>query len=417
MSPSTSSSHRLPGVLNTTTHQRHADDNVDPFTVPPHSPSISARREPDPSHSDDLDPAGLPAVHGQSDSHGQGHLSPSVNDGVAAADEARYERDAGENVTLSSASPLPSTDSLVTPCCQCHVRHASRNKKGYLSCGDQGYHLAECECKGTCPEGQCGLQQCLSNLCGPIAGLQYTCETKKASRMKAAAKTTTHDGKEESEEGEVQLLGVRRSKRTASSCVPYDISDLLRALTAKVMTVIADGRCSVASVLLALSIIPQDHNNLVGKRIIDDARRALGHSMQTLWSSEREWINEVPVELRIPNARLGKDPANKADNILVQSSFSALQALLTQDSPTKWLDHTAFYLASRMYNVGIIIVVPARGGAPLYCRRIGAHYRRYIVLLHRGVHYECVQWEERTVFPSAHSLVKRLVLLSIPTLL
>ena len=82
------------------------DDNASSLTALPSPPTtLGARRETDPSHSDDMDPAGLSAVHGRSDSHGQDHLSPSVNqdDGVAAADElvhGRKETDEG------GASPL-----------------------------------------------------------------------------------------------------------------------------------------------------------------------------------------------------------------------------------------------------------------------------------------------------------------------
>ena len=71
-----------------------------------------------------------------------------------------------------------------------------------------------------------------------------------------------------------------------------------------------------------------------------------------------------------------------------------------------------FYLASRHYDVGILIVVPAQSGVPLYSRHIGAQRKRHVVLLHRGVHYECVRWEEATVFPLEHPLVFRLVLLA-----
>ena len=89
--------------LNTATAD--INDNASSLTTLP-SPltPLGARRETDPSHSDDLDPAGLSAVHGQSDSHGQGHLSPSVNqdDGVAAAEELVHgRRETGEDGAFS----------------------------------------------------------------------------------------------------------------------------------------------------------------------------------------------------------------------------------------------------------------------------------------------------------------------------
>lgn len=202
----------------------------------------------------------------------------------------------------------------------------------------------------------------------------------------------------------------RRSTRVASSCVPSETPDLLRALSAAVLKVIADGRCSVASVLLALGHISLDHNNQASRQAIDQARRQLGESIRNDWTSEQEWIDEVPVDLRMPHARLGQDGA---DNVLQQSSFTTIHTLLTEGSPTAWLDHTVFYLTSRMYNVGVIIVVPARRGVPLYCRRIGARRSRHVVLFHRGIHYECVRWGETTVFPSEHPLISHLVLLNV----
>jgi hypothetical protein len=64
------------------------------------------------------------------------------------------------------------------------------------------------------------------------------------------------------------------------------------------LQVIADGRCSVASVLLALRIISDAHvGDDADKAIIDRTRRSLGASMKSAWT-ELEWVQQVPIELR-----------------------------------------------------------------------------------------------------------------------
>ena len=194
--------------------------------------------------------------------------------------------------------------------------------------------------------------------------------------------------------------------------LPHTTKGLLHTLAAAVLKVIGDGRCSVASLLLALGFIPLDHYDAASKAVIDDGRRGLGHSMHRLWRGEREWVEEVPTEVRMANARVGEETANKSLNTLVQSSYDRLYETLTVGPPTTWLDHAVFYLASRQYDVGIFIVVPGRSGVPLYCRHIGAHRKQHIVLLHRAVHYECVRWGDATVFSLDHPLASRLVLLA-----
>ena len=208
------------------------------------------------------------------------------------------------------------------------------------------------------------------------------------------------------------MLRRGRSAQAGSSDVPPNIYALVSALAAAALKVIADGRCSVASVLLALGFIPLEHNTPEDICTIDQGRYALGSSLHsTLWKGEREWIEVVPVELRMPNAIL-KDVEGKRNRpVLDQSSYYALPASLTNKKrATQWLDHSVHYLASRMHSVGIIIVVATKNNnVPLSCRLIGSHHNHHIVLLHSGYHYECVRWRGETVFPSSHALVQRLV--------
>jgi hypothetical protein len=66
--------------------------------------------------------------------------------------------------------PAPIPPHPPPPCCDCHIRHADRNKGGYLSCLDvvRASHLEGCVCAGDCPAGRCGLQCCVrSHQAGP----------------------------------------------------------------------------------------------------------------------------------------------------------------------------------------------------------------------------------------------------------
>jgi hypothetical protein len=178
--------------------------------------------------------------------------------------------------------------------------------------------------------------------------------------------------------------------------------------------VIADGRCPVASILLALGSLPDDHCNDKGRNAIDQARRALGHSMTTGWT-EQEWVDTVPIELRGANIQWAKGRSQ-----VTQSSFRHYHQLLTQAGPTTWLDHCVFYLVSRSFSVAVLIVqVELREDKwqqPIHticCRHIGAEHERHIVIVHtlqrRSGHYECVQYGGQRVFPSRHPLVECLV--------
>ena len=73
---------------------------------------------------------------------------------------------------------------------------------------------------------------------------------------------------------------------------------------ARVCNVVADGRCLVAAVLLALGLIEHDHVTAAGtpkdratRDCIDSQRRLLGDVMHTNWTEER-WLSTVPLDLR-----------------------------------------------------------------------------------------------------------------------
>jgi hypothetical protein len=181
------------------------------------------------------------------------------------------------------------------------------------------------------------------------------------------------------------------------------------------LKVIADGRCSVASVLLALGFIDDEHGNQQGRHYIDTARRALGNSLHSEWDEE-QWITAVPIELRGANIRWSED-----EKSIAQSSLDTYHRLLTKSRPETWLDHCVFYLASRRYDVGVIIVritlnTAGDEEAQVSCRRVGQDCARHIVIVHtirgRSGHYECVQYDGHRAFPPQHELVTRLIDLS-----
>ena len=99
--------------------------------------------------------------------------------------------------------------------------------------------------------------------------------------------------------GETGLGAAARAGRAVGPQLPSQVLSFLRDLphTPHPLPVITDGRCSVASVLLALRVIPDTHTTDEGKRVIDEQRRRLGQSMLDKWT-EREWVQQVPVSLR-----------------------------------------------------------------------------------------------------------------------
>ena len=153
------------------------------------------------------------------------------------------------------------------------------------------------------------------------------------------------------------------SSSSPSARLPENDRELVLPLAAAVLKVIAGGRCSVASVLLALGHLPPEHNNEASTRAINNVRRTLGWNVSIVFHNQREWLDAVPADSRMQNARLGAD--RRAKNIVEEPSFLVFPALLAKGKATTWLDHLIFYVITRQYNVGIIIVVPAAGGMPL----------------------------------------------------
>ena len=167
------------------------------------------------------------------------------------------------------------------------------------------------------------------------------------------------------------------------------------------LSVIADGRCSVAAVLLARGTIADTHNTRRDKLVIDSARRRLGQSMQSKWT-ETEWIQQVPNHLRSAHFQSATQGASQA-----RGSYAVYHELLTKKPADAWLDHCVFYLASAAYSIGVFVIYTLGNGS-WYCTHIGKDKEQHIVLYHACGHYECVEYDGRRQFQSDHEFVVQL---------
>ena len=203
--------------------------------------------------------------------------------------------------------------------------------------------------------------------------------------------------------GETGLGATVRAGRAVGPQLLSQVLSFLRALphTPHPLPVITDGRCSVASVLLALRTIPDAHTTNEGTRVIDEQRRRLGQSMLDKWT-EREWVQQVPVDLRGGARRVDAldGPGRR--------SYWVHQQLLAEGPATAWLDHCVLYVASAEYDVGMLVLY-TEGRGQWYCRHVGASKSSYIVLYHACGHYEAVEYDGLRQFPADHELVTGLL--------
>ena len=163
----------------------------------------------------------------------------------------------------------------------------------------------------------------------------------------------------------------------ANRRLPSALLDQLPSLShqPRRLPTIADGRCSVAAVLLACGKIKDAHTNKQGRQTIDAERRRLGRVMVGKWG-EAEWIRRVPIHVR--GAHMPYDNTDPC-GICRLSSHKLYHQLLTERAPTEWLDHGVFCLASAEYEVGVFVMYQADGGT-WCCTRIGEQADRHIVL-------------------------------------
>jgi hypothetical protein len=171
----------------------------------------------------------------------------------------------------------------------------------------------------------------------------------------------------------------------------------------------------VASVLLALGFLADNHTNSMSQNLIDQHRHRLGQSMREPVWGEEAWLQVVPNDLRAANTRWVPK-----QGVIDCTSFQVYHDLLTDiKSPKVWLDQCVFYLASVEYDVGIFIltVVEHSSDPHVTCRRIRQDAGQHIVLVHTNRrqygHYECVQYDGLRVFPTSHEFIQRLTLLTV----
>ena len=223
----------------------------------------------------------------------------------------------------------------------------------------------------------------------------------------AAAECGTETAQSAISLGEGAQLGdaVRRSARAKveGAQLPSQVLSHLRALphTPHPLRVIADGRCSVASILLALRVIPDEHSSEDGRRIIDAERRRFGETLRDKWT-EREWVQQVPVDLR------GGARRTDAATGQVHRSYEVQQQLLMHAPAIEWLDHCVLYVASAEYDVGVLVLY-TEGMGQWYCRHVGVNKSSHIVLYHACGHYEAVEYDGLRRFAADHELVVALL--------
>ena len=307
----------------------------------------------------DSEPSTKPATRSQQSSHGQRHTA---------------------SVSVDSHSPTP-------PSPPTGVRRDS-----------DGVHVDEVVCAGP----QAGATPSSAAAYHQTSTTATDCVT--GSGLVASEEV---DGVAVSDQSTHTARNVKRGgKRAATNrALPWALLACLQPLACSpnVLPVIADGRCSVASVLLARGVIDDFHNTPQGRQTIDAERRRLGETMLAKWS-EREWIERVPVHLRAAHF----DRPGLQSSTRERRSYTLYHELLTTKRATMWLDHCVFYLASAEYNIGIFIMHDI-GNDSWYCTHVGADKDSHIVLYHGPNHFECVEYAGLRRFPSDHELVKQLM--------
>ena len=159
--------------------------------------------------------------------------------------------------------------------------------------------------------------------------------------------------------------------------------------------VLADGRCSVASVLVALDKIGAMHNTEKCKSKIDAERRKIGRSIQHKWSEQR-WVDSIPWQFR----------QMAVSNNTTATSYQVMRDTMVDQythDPRKPLPACFLWAASEMYGVGIFLIVdgfPSPSDSEGVHRRAeyyhigGDHgYTEHIVIYSSVTHYQACEWD------------------------
>ena len=278
-------------------------------------------------------------------------------------------------------------------CCKCHLRHNKSGYGRCMQTPRQPW--PDCECAGKCEAGRCAQIECAgrqvvvdltrsrssshrddhrssavpgvsrpSTPSSPLTGarraaggihadeavcvsLQADAHASSNAAYRQPSTTVSDSGSAASVEvqeesgGDVatRTAGGNGSVAQAATGVPTNrrlqsaLLDQLPSLShqARRLPTIADGRCSVAAVLLACGKIKDTHNNKQGRQTIDAERRRLGRAMVNRWG-EAGWIRRVPIHIRGAHMPYDKtDPAG----IRRLSSHKLYYQLLTERAPTE----------------------------------------------------------------------------------
>ena len=226
-------------------------------------------------------------------------------------------------------------------CCKCHLRHSNN---GYGRCMQTARRpWPDCECAGQCPAGCCAQFECAGSTalvlasttalsCSPAASspaspdargeagsvvyaAERACAGPQAGARTSAAAAYCQPSAPVSDSGSAvgqQVKAAGQSGDSGSDSVAHAVVSvparqrLPAALLAHLpslshqprrLATIADGRCSVASVLLARGVIQDAHCNKQGRQAIDAERRRLGRVLRDEWGAA-EWVRRVPVHVR-----------------------------------------------------------------------------------------------------------------------
>jgi hypothetical protein len=350
-------------------------------------------------------------------------------------------------------------------CCKCHLRHNKTGYGRCMQTPRQPW--PDCECAGKCEAGRCAQIECagrqvvvdltrsrssshrddhrpsavpvVSRTPTPSSsptgarraaggvhadeamcvGPQADARVSSTAAYRQPSTTVTDSGpaastevpRDSGAEAATRTAGGSGSVTRAATGVPANrrlpsaLLDQLPSLShqPRRLPTIADGRCSVAAVLLACGKIKDAHINKQGRQTIDAERRRLGRVMVGKWG-EAEWIRRVPIHVR--GAHMPYDNTDPS-GIRRLSSHKLYHQLLTERAPTEWLDHGVFHLASAEYEVGVFVMYQADGGT-WCCTRIGEQADRHIVLYQVCGHYEAVEYDELRQFPSDHEFIRHL---------
>ena len=134
------------------------------------------------------------------------------------------------------------------------------------------------------------------------------------------------NGASENDDSDVVITSavIHSAPPAPARCLPLDeLAGLPH--TPHALRTIGEGRCSVASVMLAMGKLPVTHFTDTYRKSIDTMRITLGMRLKTQWTAER-WVREVPKVWRMGDKARCTSDANLPH---LQTSYTECWTLLT----------------------------------------------------------------------------------------